>query len=190
MSHHRTIEMNLKTFFLIISSIICLLFNCCNLKTNQKTSDKSKTDTVSKLPLSNSSNSNLNNKIDQVKTKVDSNLEFEKSIYLKIDKIYSGKVFTNKKGEDVFYRILEIPEEENIALFTENISIGEEGGKYQLIKRTRLNDDNSILPKFGLNIVDSIRFTDSITIEGYFNKEKIKINLNTLKKIYPTGVSM
>jgi hypothetical protein len=175
----KTIEMDLKAP--LTALLICLLFNCCDSNTNKKTSDNSKTDTVPKSVLS--SSPNLNNKSDQGKIITDSNLEFEKGIYLKIDKIYSGKTFTNKEGKDVFYRILEIPEEENITLFAENISMGEEGGKYQLIKRTRLTDDNSVLPKFGLNSLDSVRFTDSITIEGYFNKEKIKINLSSLKKI-------
>jgi hypothetical protein len=63
----------------------------------------------------------------------DQELQFERKIYLKAEAIYSGKVYTNKDKKDVFYRILEIPEEENIMLIGENISIGEESGNYQLI---------------------------------------------------------
>ena len=175
--------MNLKISYPIIIFLSCLYFYSCNLNTNKKTSGNSKTDTVSKSISNSNGNPNSNNKSDQDEIITNNNLEFEKGIYLKIDKIYSGNTFTNKGGKDVFYRILEIPEEENITLFAENISIGEEGGKYQLIKRKRLTDDDSVLPKFGLNSVDSLRFTDSVTIEGYFNRQKIKINLNSLRKI-------
>jgi hypothetical protein len=113
----------------------------------------------------------------------DRELQFENKIYLKADAIYSGKVYTNKDSEGVFYRVLEIPDEENITLIAENISIGEEGGNYQLIKRIRLTDDNSVLEKFGLNKVDSIKFIDSVRIQGYFNGKKMIINIDSLKKI-------
>jgi hypothetical protein len=104
-------------------------------------------------------------------------LQFERKIYLRADAIYSGKVYTNKNKKDVFYRILEIPEEENIMLIAENISIDEEGGDYQLIKRIRLTDDNSVLSKFGLNKLDSVKFIDSVRVEGYFNGKKMIIML-------------
>jgi hypothetical protein len=110
-------------------------------------------------------------------------LQFERKIFLKVDAIYSGKVYTNKDNKDVFYRILEIPEEENIMLIAENISVGDEGGNYQLIKRIRLTDDNSALPKFGLSKIDSIKFIDSVRIEGYFNDKKMVINIDSLKKM-------
>ena len=176
----KSLKMNLKVRSLIICLLICLFFNCCNSNTNDKIPGKLKTDTVS-VPLSNKVN-NAINKSGEREVVADNNLEISKNIYLKIDKIICGTIFTNAKEEDVFYRILEIPDEENITLFVENISIGAEGGKYQLIKRERLTDDNAVLPKFGLNTVDSMKFTDSVTIEGYFNKERIKINLNNLKK--------
>jgi hypothetical protein len=54
-----------------------------------------------------------------------------------------------------------------------------------LRKLSRLTDNNSVLPEFGLNSVDSIRFIDSITIEGYFNGNKKKINLDKLKPYHP-----
>jgi len=107
----------------------------------------------------------------------------EHKIYLKANAIYSGSVYTNKENKDVFYRIVEIPEEENIALIAENISIGEEGGNYQLIKRIRLTDNNSLMPKFGLNKADSIKFIDSVRVEGYFNGKKMIINLDSIKRI-------
>ncbi|WP_426670569.1 hypothetical protein ACPPVU_04830 [Mucilaginibacter sp. McL0603] len=110
-------------------------------------------------------------------------LQFEIKIYLKADAIYSGKVYTNKDKKDVFYRILEIPEEENIMLIAENISIGEEGGNYQLIKRVRLTDDNAVLPRFGLSKIDSVKFIDSVRVEGYFNDKKMIINVDSLKKM-------
>ncbi len=112
----------------------------------------------------------------------DKELKFESKIYLKTDAIYSGKVYTNKDNKDVFYRVLEIPDEENITLIAENISIGEEGGNYQLIKRVRLTDDNSVLQKFGLNKVDSLKFIDSVRIQGYFNHKKMIINIDSIQK--------
>ncbi|MBB3056447.1 hypothetical protein [Mucilaginibacter gotjawali] len=175
--------MNFKPLLVTNTLLICMLFNCCNSSTSKKTTDELKKDTVSMSPFSKISNSNSKDRSNSGEALADSNLEFENDIYLKIDKIYSGKIYTNTKGEDVFYRILEIPEEEYISLFIENIAIGEEGGKYQLVKRFRLTDDHSVLPKFGLISVDSIRFADSITIEGYFNKKKEIINLNTITKI-------
>ena len=107
----------------------------------------------------------------------------EHKIYLKANAIYSGSVYTNKDNKDVFYRVVEIPEEEYITLIAENISIGEEGGNYQLIKRIRLTDDNAVLPKYGLNNIDSIKFIDSVRVEGYFNGKKMVINLDSIKKI-------
>jgi hypothetical protein len=112
----------------------------------------------------------------------DKELQFENKIYLKTDAIYSGKVYTNKDNKDVFYRVLEIPEEENITLIAENISIGEEGGNYQLIKRILLTGDNSVLQKFGLNKVDSIKFIDNVRIQGYFNDKKMIINIDSIQK--------
>jgi hypothetical protein len=112
---------------------------------------------------------------------VNNEQQFEKNNYLSIDKIYSGHTYINSNGNSAFYRILEIPEEENIALYVENISVGEEGGNYQLIKRVRLTDDNSVLPKFGLSTVDSLKFIDSVKIEGYFNDKKRVINLVEIK---------
>lgn len=108
-------------------------------------------------------------------------LEFEKKAYFKISAIYLGNVYTNKQNKEVFYRVLEIPEEENILLIAENITIGEEGGSYKLIKRIRLTDDNSVFPKFGLNKIDSLKFIDSVTIKGYFNGEKRIINVDSIK---------
>ena len=96
-------------------------------------------------------------------------------MYLKIDKIYSGSVYTNKAGHDVFYRILEIPEEENTLLIAENISIGDEGGNYQLIKRVNLNE---VLTRHGSLTVDSLKFIDSVNIQGYFNDKKMIVNLD------------
>jgi vacuolar-type H+-ATPase catalytic subunit A/Vma1 len=102
------------------------------------------------------------------------NWEFEKKIYLKIDKIYTGKVYTNKKGIDVFYRILFISEEENTMIQVENISIGEEGGNYKLLKRFKLtNKDNGI---------DSLKFIDTVNVEAYSNNKKMLINLDKASK--------
>lgn len=98
------------------------------------------------------------------------NWEFEKKIYLKIDKIYTGKVYTNKNGVDAFYRILFIPEEENKMIEVENISIGEEGGNYKLVKRFTLTND-----------IDSLIFVDSANIKTYTGNKKSLINLDKIK---------
>jgi len=114
----------------------------------------------------------------------DSTADFERRIYLKIDEIKTGKVYTNKNNSDVFYRVLIVPEEENIMLLAENISIGEEGGNFKLVKLSRITDDNSALPKFGLGSVDSLKFIDSVRIQGYFNNKKMIINLDKLKNYH------
>lgn len=140
--------------------------------------------------LNKDSNQSLN-KVQQTSIKNDwlerdgQNIAFEKTIYLKIDQIYTGKIYNNYKSP-MFFRVLVIPEEENIMLIAEKISIGEEGGNYKLVIRIRLTDDNSTLPKFGLNNIDSLRFIDSVTIQGYFNNKKMIINLEKLKNYKST----
>jgi len=87
----------------------------------------------------------------------------------------------------VFYRVLVIPEEENIMLIAENISVGdEEGGNLKLVKLARITDDDSALPKFGLSSVDSLKFIDTTKIDGYFNGKKLTINLDKLKSYHPS----
>ena len=102
--------------------------------------------------------------------------EFEKNNYFQIHQIYNGSVFNNKE----YYRILEIPVEENVSLVAEKISIGEEGLNHKLIKRALLTAENSVLPQF-ISKVDSIKFIDSVRIQLIWNKKKIKINLDSLK---------
>ena len=102
--------------------------------------------------------------------------EFEKKNYLQIHQIYNGPVFNNKE----YYRILEIPVEENVTLVTEKISVGEEGSNHKLIKRAMLTAENSVLPQF-ISKVDSIKFIDSVRIQLIWNKKRIKINLDSLK---------
>jgi len=109
--------------------------------------------------------------------------DFEKRIYLKIDEMETARVYTDKNRMDVFNRVLVIPEEENIMLIVEKISIGEEGAGFKLVKRTRLTDDNTELSKFGLQRVDSLKFIDSVTLSGYFNNKKLKINVETNKVV-------
>lgn len=144
----------------------CSLFYCCSSDTN-------------KPDLENSQEMVLKRDSDRISASRE--IGFEERNYLKIDKILSGDLFTDQAGKDVFYRVLQIAEEESLTLFAEAISIGEEGGSYKLINRIRLTDDASALPKFGLYSVDSLRFTDSVTIEGLFNAKKMKIKLTGLK---------
>ncbi|MEN0054320.1 MAG: hypothetical protein AAGC65_11655 [Mucilaginibacter sp.] len=152
----------MKKQFIII--LLCSFFYGCSSSGNNKSSDSLKT-----IPQQ----SVVNNPSDLT--------EFEKGVYLKIDEIKSGKIYSNDNKLDVFYRVLTIPEEENIMLIAENISISEEGGGYHLVRRVQLTNDNSVFAKFGLQKIDSLNFVDSVTIRGYFNGKKMNINLNTLK---------
>ena len=142
--------------------LFCLIFYGCSSNGNKIPSDSLKTEAKQ-----------------SVANKTDDFTGFEKEAYLKIDEIKSGKVYNEGNNTDVFYRVLVIQEEENLMLIAENISIGEEGGRYHLVKRRRLTDDHSVFPKFGLQKIDSLSFVDSVTIQGYFNGKKMEINLNT-----------
>lgn len=143
---------------IIITIGICALFNSCTSADKKPVSP----DTVAK----------------RTNAPTDTPKSFEQKVYFKIDKISPGPVYEDKNRADVFYRILEIPEEENISLYAEKISVGDEGGNHRLVKRIRLTDENSVLPKFGLTKVDSLKFTDSVTVSGYFNDKKQSINLS------------
>jgi hypothetical protein len=159
--------------FLSVTVLSAILFSC-DSSDKKNLSDSSKT--------SNDRRGSIKHNNYSGQDKIDSALSFEKKIYFKIVSIYCGPTYTNRSKETVFYRVLEIAEEENITLFAENISVGEEGGNYGLIDRIRLTDDKSSLPRFGLNKVDSLKFIDSVTIVGYFNKQKMKINLSLKKR--------
>lgn len=95
--------------------------------------------------------------------------------------MHTGKLYMNKNKQEVFYRLLVIPEEENILLVAENIQPGEEGGGYKLLKTVRLTNDRLTLPNSNLYKVDSLKFIDSVTVQGYFNGKKNSINLESLK---------
>jgi hypothetical protein len=116
-------------------------------------------------------------------TSLDNLPELERNIYLKIEEIHTGKLYISKNKKEVFYRLLVIPEEENIMLVAENIQIGEEGGGYKLLKTIRLTNIGLTPPKSNLYKVDSLKFTDSVTVQGYFNDKKKSINLERLKTV-------
>jgi len=113
----------------------------------------------------------------------DSLPKLQRNIYLKIDEIHTGKLYINKNKQEAFYRLLVIPEEENILLVAENIQIGEEGTGYKLLKTARLSNNALTLPNSNLYKVDSLKFIDSVTVQGYFNEKKKSINLESLKGI-------
>jgi hypothetical protein len=162
---------------------LSLFFYGCLSNTRKKLVDSSKTDNISDHSIS--GQPNLAEKVKDSRSEIDDALNFEKRIYLKIDELHTGKVYTNKNNVDVFYRILMVPEEENIMLIAENISIGEEGGNFKLVKLSRITDDNSALPKFGLYSTDSLKFIDTVRISGYFNGKRKIINLDSLKSYHP-----
>ena len=156
-----------------------LLISCSQNRTNTKqiVLDIKRKDTIN-------SNVLVNSNYSKSQPTIDSTFEFEKKIYFKIHELYTGKVYTNKNNLNVFYRVLVVPEEENIMLIAENISIGEEGGNFQLVRLSRITDDGSEFPKFGLSKVDSLKFIDTISISGYFNNKKKTINLDNLKSYH------
>lgn len=100
---------------------------------------------------------------------------FEMSNYLKLDRIYSGPVFIDRSDKEAFYRVVEIPVEERLLFFVEKVSIGEEGGNFQLMKRYRVD----LGPSVGDDIieVDSLVYMDSVLVSAYFNKSKYKLDL-------------
>ncbi|TFF34335.1 hypothetical protein [Mucilaginibacter psychrotolerans] len=106
---------------------------------------------------------------------------FEKAIYLKIDKVHSGNIYTNSNGFDCFYRVLQIPEEENIMLVAEHITIGEEGGNYKLLKRIHLTGPNTPLANYFFNSGDSLSFVDSTSVAVHVGDKVVAINLDKLK---------
>ena len=124
-------------------------------------------------------------KEDHPKSFADSVAEFERRIYLEIGQVYTGKTYIDKNNRNVFNRVLVVPEEENIMLIAENISFGDEGGNFKLVKLSRITDDGSVLPRFGLSSVDSLKFIDSVDIQGFFNHKKMIITLNKLKPYHP-----
>lgn len=155
--------------------LFCLLMLSCTSNNNKSNLGTSQKDTTKKMH----ENTTIKN---EVSNKIDSNFKFEINSYLKIDNIYSGPVYADEKnGKDVFYRIIEIPEEENLTLYVEKISIGEEGGNYQLLNRYRLPEEKLSALPHGLYKVDSLNFIDSISISGYFNKKKCELNLIKLR---------
>lgn len=110
------------------------------------------------------------------------NDDFGRKIYLEISEVTCGRVYTNSKGIEVFNRVLAIPVEEEMMLVSENISIGEEGGNYNLLKRVLL-DTVPTLRESGIARIDSLKFIDSVTLSGYFNSKKLKINVETNKVV-------
>jgi hypothetical protein len=168
-----------------VFGIIAALFWCCTTKTNKtKLLVDSSKYTLSKK-IAGSNDKIATNRIRSSKY-ADSVSEFEKRVYFNIDNMWTGPGYTNSHDLSLFYRVLEIPEEENIMLIIENISVGGEGGNFRLVKLSRLTDDNSVLPKFGLFSVDSLKFIDSVKIIGYFNHKKMVIDLDKLPNFHPS----
>ena len=99
-------------------------------------------------------------------------------LYLMIDKIYTGAVYNDGANNDVFYRVLEIPDEENTMLIAEKISIGQESGNYHLLKRVQLTASGGALLQYGY--LDTLAFADNTTIQGVFSGQSFKINMSKL----------
>jgi hypothetical protein len=117
---------------------------------------------------------------------LDNKNSFELNNYLKLSNIYSGNVFEDRQtSESVFYRIIEIPSGENLLFFVEKISIGEEGGDYELLKRYRIEESRMLLPKFSVISIDSLVFIDSTIVSGYVNNRRFLFNLESEGVINP-----
>jgi hypothetical protein len=169
--------MSSQKFFFTASFLICMFLICCKQNRNHQTIDTAKSTRKAAIvtPLKQKINITL----------LDSDAEFEKKIYLHIDQIYTGKVY-NENNTYAFYRVITIPEEENLMIIAEKIAVlDDEGGNLKLFKLSRVTDDGSALPKFGISSADSIKFIDSVTIQGYFNDKKKIIDLEKLKPYHP-----
>jgi|GEM_PF-2278933 len=119
-------------------------------------------------------------------TKTNTESDYESKNYKWLSKVYDGPVFECGHNS-CYFRIIGLENEEKIILHAEKIDIGEEGGsrdiKYHYqIDANILNEDN-----FVLNTLDSLKFIDSVTITGYFSKEKYKINLDERKALKISG---
>ncbi len=115
--------------------------------------------------------------------KEDSSFNFVSSNYLKLSNICLGPVHNDKDRDNILYRIIEIPNEESLQLYAEQISIGEEGGNYKLLNRYQIGNEILQLSNSNLYSVDSLAFIDSTIISGYFNNKKMSIDLNSKRII-------
>lgn len=149
---------------------VCIIV-ICNACTSNKSNSIVRKDSLSRY----SSNTDTINK--NLKYK---DTSFEAENYLRLADIHSGPTFDNGGATEhsVFYRIVEVPYEELLSLYIEKISTGDEGGNFQLISRYLLDDKELGINNYTLKRVDSVSFIDSITVSGYFNNIKYRVNLN------------
>lgn len=119
-------------------------------------------------------------------TASDSIAQFGQKLYMNIAEMHSGEAFTDKNGENVYYRILVIPQEENTMLMAEKIAIGDaEGDKNQFKKLSKITDGIA-LPEYGYYAPKSVEFIDTVTIKLIFDTKKKVIDLRSLKSLKPT----
>jgi hypothetical protein len=102
---------------------------------------------------------------------------FEMSNYLRIYKLISGPIFQGSSG-DSFFRIVEIPSEEHLIVYIEKIEMKGESSGYSLLDRYKLEELSLGLRNPAIFAVDSLKFTDSVAVVGYFNRTKLIIDLN------------
>src|SRR5258708_39130905 len=120
--------------YLILLFIGTFLFSC-NSYSSKNVVDSTKTVATTK---STSTSADFQPKNDHPKSLADSLSEFERRIYLEIDQVYTGKTYIDKNNRNVFNRVLVVSGEENIMLIAENISFGDEGGNFKLVKLSRI----------------------------------------------------
>jgi hypothetical protein len=128
------------TKFKLCSVLILFILISCNFK--HETINQRK----------DSSKSSIENYANAQQQQNDSSFNFISYNYLKLTNIYLGSIFNDNKGNNIFFRIIEIPDEENLILYAEKISIGEEGGNYKLLNRYQIG--NEILHSMGGKVKD------------------------------------
>ena len=151
-----------KLIFVLLIFISC---NQENTSNSNRMDKKNKTDSASILNKDTVESSKLCD-------------DFLVKNYLKINRIFCGDVYTDKNIlKDVFFRVLEITEEEHTELYVEKISIGEEGGRFELLKRIKITEQELGIRNNPLYI-DSLKFIDSVHVMITCNKENYRVKLD------------
>lgn len=118
-------------------------------------------------------------------TPSDSIAQFGKKLYMNIAEIHSGEAYTDKDGENVYFRILVIPQEENTMLMAEKIAIGSAEGETTNFKKLSKITNGDQLPEYGYYTPRSLKFVDSVSVKLLFDGKQKIINLQELPYFAP-----
>jgi len=124
------------------------------------------------------SEKNLTDSLSNEKSELKKEKSFEEEMYLQLWKVSCGDVFIDSQtGRDTFYRIVEIPSEEHLMVYSEKISFEGEGSHHKLEERYLVENIYSGNSNMSIHSLDSLVFIDSVTISCYVNREKHKVDL-------------